>query len=67
MTSRIDVLAGTALVILWSSGFIGAEFGTAEAPAHTLLAWRYLVAVVLLVAWCRWRRLTPTWHALRIH
>ncbi|MBY4128005.1 DMT family transporter [Rhodococcus fascians] len=67
MTSRIDVLAGTALVILWSSGFIGAELGTAEATAHTLLAWRYVAAAVLLVVWCRYRRLTPTWHAIRIH
>ena len=67
MTSRIDVPAGTALVILWSSGFIGAELGTAEAPAHTLLAWRYVAAAVLLVAWCRYRRLKPTWHAIRIH
>ena len=67
MRARVDVIAGTALVVLWSSGFIGAELGTAEAPAHTLLAWRYLAAVALLIAWCRYRRLTPTWHAIRIH
>jgi drug/metabolite transporter (DMT)-like permease len=45
-----------AMVVLWSSGFIGAELGTREAPASTLLAWRYLVAAVLLVAFCWWRR-----------
>lgn len=45
-----------ALVALWSSGFIGAELGTREAPASTLLAWRYLVASVILVAICLWRR-----------
>ncbi|OZC76905.1 EamA family transporter [Rhodococcus sp. 06-418-5] len=67
MRSRVDVIAGTALVVLWSSGFIGAELGTAEAPAHTLLAWRYLAAAALLIAWCRFRKLTPTWHAIRIH
>ena len=67
MRSRVDAIAGTALVVLWSSGFIGAELGTAEAPAHTLLAWRYLAAVALLIAWCRYRGLTPTWHAIRIH
>jgi drug/metabolite transporter (DMT)-like permease len=52
----MDVLAPAALVVLWSSGFVGAELGTREAPATTLLAWRYLVAAALLVTWCAWRR-----------
>jgi drug/metabolite transporter (DMT)-like permease len=55
-SSRADVLAPAALVVLWSSGFVGAELGTREAPASTLLAWRYLVAATLLIAWCVWRR-----------
>ncbi len=45
-----------ALVVLWSSGFIGAELGTRQAPASTLLAWRYLVAAAILIALCLWRR-----------
>lgn len=45
-----------ALVVLWSSGFIGAELGTRQAPASTLLAWRYLVASAILVSVCLWRR-----------
>lgn len=45
-----------ALVVLWSSGFIGAELGTREAPASTLLAWRYLVAAAILIVICCWRR-----------
>lgn len=36
---------------MWSSGFVGARLGTDEAPPDTLLAWRYLVVVVLLLAW----------------
>jgi drug/metabolite transporter (DMT)-like permease len=56
ISSRADVLAPAALVVLWSSGFVGAELGTRQAPASTLLAWRYLVASVVLVAWCAWRR-----------
>jgi drug/metabolite transporter (DMT)-like permease len=55
-TRQMDVLAPAALVVLWSSGFVGAELGTREAPATTLLAWRYLVAAALLVTWCAWRR-----------
>src|SRR5689334_11530897 len=50
------VLPSIALVVLWSSGFIGAELGTRQAPASALLAWRYLVAGGILVALCAWRR-----------
>ncbi|MHA6626051.1 DMT family transporter [Pseudonocardia sichuanensis] len=47
---RADAAAGAALVVLWSSGFVGAELGTRFAPADTLLAWRYLVAAGVLTA-----------------
>ena len=50
------LLPPVALVVLWSSGFVGAELGTRLAPASTLLAWRYLVAAVVLVVICCWRR-----------
>jgi drug/metabolite transporter (DMT)-like permease len=52
---RTNVGPSVALVVLWSSGFIGAELGTRQAPASTLLAWRYLVAAVILMALCLWR------------
>lgn len=43
--------AGAAgLVVMWSSGFVGARLGTQEAAADTLLAWRYLVVAVLVGA-----------------
>jgi drug/metabolite transporter (DMT)-like permease len=63
-----DVVGGLALVVAWSSGFIGAELGTRDASASTLLAWRYAVAaavLVLLVAWTRrgWRVRRPLRHA----
>jgi drug/metabolite transporter (DMT)-like permease len=48
MDRQADAVTGTALVVLWSSGFIGAELGTRYAPADTLLAWRYVVAAALL-------------------
>lgn len=48
MDRRTDAAAGAALVVLWSSGFIGAELGTRYAPADTLLAWRYVVAGAVL-------------------
>ena len=37
-----------AYVLLWSSGFVGAELGTRYAAPDTLLAWRYVVAAGLL-------------------
>ncbi len=66
---RTDALAATVLVVMWSSGFIGAALGTAYAPADTLLAWRYVVAVVLLTAWAAARGLRPdrrTWPRLAL-
>ncbi|HWM39246.1 MAG TPA: DMT family transporter, partial [Streptomyces sp.] len=41
-------LIAAGLVVMWSSGFIGAELGTRQAPADTLLMWRFLVAATLL-------------------
>jgi drug/metabolite transporter (DMT)-like permease len=54
---------------MWSSGFVGARLGTAEAPADTLLAWRYVGAAAILVAIMavrrpRWRRAELPRHAL---
>lgn len=43
-------------VILWSSGFIGAELGTQASAALTLLAWRAIVATAILVLLRRDRR-----------
>ena len=36
---------------MWSSGFVGARLGTDAGSADTLLAWRYLLAVAVLVIW----------------
>lgn len=50
----IAVSAG--LVVMWSSGFIGAELGTREAGTATLLMWRFAVAAILLGSWQLVRR-----------
>lgn len=61
-------LASVALVVTWSSGFVGAELGSrAEAAPVTLLAWRFVLLVAILVSiaaatqmswpsWAAWRR-----------
>ncbi len=40
--------ASAAFVLCWSSGFLAAKVGTAQAPAQTLLLWRFLAVVVVL-------------------
>ncbi len=42
---------GVALVLVWSSGFIGAELGAPWASPGTLLAWRALLVALLLAPW----------------
>jgi hypothetical protein len=57
---RFTIAPSVALVILWSSGFIGAELGTREAPVSAVLWWPYLVTGAILVAVCVWRRVAST-------
>jgi drug/metabolite transporter (DMT)-like permease len=45
-----------ALVVLWSSGFVGATLAAKSAPAETTLLWRYVVAAPPLCAWAVWTR-----------
>ncbi|MCI5063799.1 DMT family transporter [Algiphilus sp.] len=45
------VLLASAFVLLWNSGFIGAEYGLPYAGALTLLFWRYLALTLLMLAW----------------
>lgn len=62
MTSRIAIWFLSGLfVVLWSSGFIGAKYGLSDAGTFTLLWWRYLIVVAVLVvlatAFRHWRRM----------
>ncbi|WNV90729.1 DMT family transporter [Umezawaea sp. Da 62-37] len=50
-TPRASAIRATALVLVWSSGFIGAELGARAAPPATSLAWRFLVTAVVLLPW----------------
>ena len=57
---RLDVATSIGLVVMWSSGFIGAELGTRTAPAATLLAWRFLALALMLTVVCLALRIRPT-------
>jgi drug/metabolite transporter (DMT)-like permease len=48
--------APIALVVLWSSGFVGATLAAQSAPAETTLLWRYVVAAGPLCGWALWTR-----------
>jgi drug/metabolite transporter (DMT)-like permease len=48
--------APIALVVLWSSGFVGATLAAQSAPAETTLLWRYVVAAAPLCVWAVWTR-----------
>ncbi len=45
------LLLEAALVVIWSSGFIGARFSTEHAPAMLVVFWRSLLFAVLLAPW----------------
>jgi drug/metabolite transporter (DMT)-like permease len=47
--SLLGRLAPALLVVLWSSGFVGATFAAPVAPATTTLLWRYVAAAPLLL------------------
>jgi drug/metabolite transporter (DMT)-like permease len=64
---HLGLLSSVALVITWSSGFVGAELGSrAGAMPLTLLGWRFAFLAALLVLVNRLRRTPwPPWRAWR--
>lgn len=60
MVTKTTVSLSIGFVILWNSGFIGAEYGLAYTGPFTLLFWRYLaltsVLLIYLLATRRLRR-----------
>ena len=65
--SLVPALLAAGLVVMWSSGFVGAELGTRQAPATTLLAWRFLVVAGVLAAWCLYRGTRMARRDLALH
>ena len=59
-----------AFVLLWNSGFIGAEYGLPHAPTFTLMFWRYWALTLLLgvglgmAGRLRWPGAGPARHAM---
>lgn len=69
-TRQITALLSLAFVLLWNSGFIGAEYGLPYTGPLTLLFWRYLALSSLLAAYLgvrgrlRWPGAASAGHAM---
>src|SRR4051794_29483812 len=56
-TERHRVLAAMAVIyFVWGSTYVGLKVGVRHLPALTLSSVRFLLAGLLLYAWCAWRR-----------
>lgn len=65
---RITLILVTGFVLLWNSGFIGAEYGLLYTGPFTLLFWRYLALTLVIFfyllarkrfRWVGWKVATP--------
>ncbi|WP_270181245.1 DMT family transporter [Alkalihalobacillus sp. CinArs1] len=56
LSKRLSIIAAVGFVIMWSSGFVGARLGTAEASSMTILMWRFIVASGILAIWWLWKQ-----------
>lgn len=64
MIDKKTFFLATGFVLLWNSGFVGAEYGLPYTGPFTLLFWRYLAVVLILLVylfakgrlqWVGWR------------
>ena len=61
MNARLQVLLlAASFVLLWNSGFIGAEYALPHAGPVTLMFWRYAILTCLLAAFTAYGR-KPFW------
>jgi len=64
-SKKYTLALATGFVLLWNSGFIGAEYGLPYTGPFTLVFWRYLALTLLLAGYLliRKRRLWLGWNA----
>src|ERR1035438_2159440 len=53
--------AFACVYFFWGSTYTAIRIGAAQMPANLLSGTRFLIAGVLLLAWCRWRGLRLLW------
>ncbi len=66
LQTKTTFLLIVGFVLLWNSGFIGAEYGLPYAGPFSLLFWRYLILTLLLLGYLavRNRLAWKGWHAV---
>src|SRR5580692_5025814 len=57
------VLAFASVYFFWGSTYTAIRIGAADMPALLLAGTRFVIAGVILLAWCRWRGLRLFWPA----
>ena len=57
------VLAFASVYFFWGSTYTAIRIGAADMPALLLAGTRFVIAGVILLAWCRWRGLRLVWPA----
>lgn len=61
------VAAFAALYLIWGSTYLGIRVAIETIPPFLMAGGRFLVAGVLLYAWCRWKGMpSPSWQAWRV-
>jgi drug/metabolite transporter (DMT)-like permease len=60
-TTASIVLAFAGVYFFWGSTYTAIRIGAAEMPALLLAGTRFLIAGVILLAWCRWRGMRLAW------
>jgi drug/metabolite transporter (DMT)-like permease len=60
-TTASVVLSFACVYFFWGSTYTAIRIGAAQMPALLLAGTRYVIAGVILLAWCRWRGLRLLW------
>jgi drug/metabolite transporter (DMT)-like permease len=64
--NRIGVIfAFLAIWIVWGSTYLAIRYAVATIPPLYTAGMRHLAAGLILLAWCAWKKLRPTWPQIR--
>jgi len=64
--NRVGVIfAFLAIWIVWGSTYLAIRYAVATIPPLYTAGIRHLTAGFILLAWCAWRKLRPTWRQIR--
>src|SRR5271155_4929854 len=59
------ILAFLAIYLIWGSTYLAIRYAVATIPPLYTAGMRHLTAGLILLAWCAWKKLRPTWPQIR--